>query len=88
MMKLVLYIMTMIAGVAMLLPEVVSRIRGLTEKGRHFYLPDAHFDSILVIGSTSIGVDWLVEWLEVYVAALGAVLLVVGVVGTWRALRR
>ena len=82
-MKMMINIMVIVAGMLMSLPVMLPWVRGLTEKGRHYYSPSAHADSIIVIGAWSVNADRLL----VIAAVFGLGLILVGAVGLWRTMK-
>ncbi len=82
-MKMMINIMVIVAGILMSLPVMLPWVRGLTEKGRHYYSPSAHADFIIVVGSRSVNADRL----SVIAAVVGLGLILVGAFGLWRSMK-
>ncbi len=64
----------------MVLPSLLSWMRRLSVKGRHYYNPDAHTDLMVGIGGVAIDGDVVLKCVSV----AGVALIIAGGVGLWR----
>jgi hypothetical protein len=83
MMKTIMNIMAITAGILMVVPAVWPWMRRLSVRGRHAYNPCAHTDVIYSMGSRSISGDLVLR----LVAVVGLALILVGMIGAWRAMK-